>query len=201
MKLYHYTKISNFESIIQSDFLRFSNISNANDKRERYAELNDDIFKKCYYFCTTKCNVNAALWHHYANEHNGVCLELNLPDEDFDFNPIEYDGMIEDLNEVGISIGNARRFLSHKSKYWMYEEEIRAFYKKIPSVDNEGAYGINNASKYINSVVVGNGVRYEGLGEKTINTLKELKAKKKLFVISWYEGVGKVIENLSPKLL
>lgn len=199
MKLYHYTSISAFESIIKSDFWRFSSLEFANDKRERYADLNDDSFSKCHYLCTSEDNNNPVLWYHYTNKYNGVCLKLDLKDDDFDFIRIKYDHHSIRKN-IKVPENKAKEYLSHKSKHWAYENEIRAFYKGEPD-ELDGMLGIKNAKDLIKNIVIGNDVKYDTLTKETISYLKTFLNAKKLYGIFWEDGEGKTININPPELL
>lgn len=197
---FHYTNIQTFEAIVKSGFWRFSSLEDANDKRERYSNLNDDIFAECHYICASRNNTNAALWHHYANKHNGVCIEIEISSKDWKPTEIKYDGKRQDLNDASITIDEAREYLTHKSHCWRYEDEIRLFFNNTPCKDNEGYIGIKDGLKLIKSVTIGNGVKYNQISENAIRYLKSLNQKNALFAISWNQGEGNIIENLSPIL-
>lgn len=113
---FHYTNIQTFEAIVKSGFWRFSSLEDANDKRERYSNLNDDIFAECHYICASRNNTNAALWHHYANKHNGVCIEIEISSKDWKPTEIKYDGKRQDLNDASITIDEAREYLTHNHR-------------------------------------------------------------------------------------
>lgn len=199
---YHYTSVEKFEKIIESNFLRFSRLEDANDKRERYAGLNDDIFSSHYYISTCAQFNNAAMWYHYANKHNGVCIEFKFPAQTFEVVSIDYETPYSiDKNKIGITPEEAKEYLSHKSKCWIYEEEKRLFYiKKDKKQDKEDYYGMDNCLDYIGKIILGNNVNVDNLSEKTISFLKSIKGKNELYVISWEREDGRLVECLNPSL-
>lgn len=173
---------------------------NANDKRERYASLNDDAFSKCNYLCTSINNLNPALWYFYSDKHKGICIEFDFPDDVFDFVKIKYDNKYQNLN-FNIACNQAKEYLSHKSEYWGFEKEIRLFYKGEVCVDLEGYKGIYDCVKYIKSLTIGNDVEYHTLSKYVCKTIKQFLENKCLYTVLWHEGIGSVLENKSPVLL
>lgn len=199
---YHYTSVEKFERIVKSNFLRFSRLEDANDRRERYAKLNDEIFSSHHYICTCTRYNNAALWYHYADKHNGVCIELNIPEQLFHAVRINYKTPNTiNKNNINITPEEAKQYLSHKSKCWIYEEENRLFYiGDNKKQDKEGYFGIDNCLTYISKIILGNNLSIENLSKETITYLKSLKEHNKLYIISWEKEDGTPIKCLNPLL-
>ena len=71
------------------------------------------------------------MWYHYANIHNGVCIELKIPKHMFEVVKMGYDTKYTiDRNKIHITTEEAKKFLSHKSICGKYEDEKRIFYIK-----------------------------------------------------------------------
>lgn len=67
------------------------------------------------------------LWAHYANGFHGLAIEVDLPDDEPNIQPVSYRGVFEmlDIAEHARSDLTARRILFSKYHEWEYEEEIR----------------------------------------------------------------------------
>lgn len=65
------------------------------------------------------------LWSHYADSHQGCCLEVEVTSK---LNPyrVHYSSTIPDADTSGIT-----DILTHKSDYWKYEDEVRFFKDEI----------------------------------------------------------------------
>ncbi|WP_175726375.1 DUF2971 domain-containing protein [Burkholderia ambifaria] len=145
MKLYRYRQINtNTFSEIAERQAWFSKYSELNDPFEgRYVNKSSDIgmdvlIQKIRVCCFSKRNDNLLLWAHYAENHRGVCLEYDIPDEIFrtQFFPINYSAtqpVIEKINRYPVGDVNAGSLLMTmkdavflmKSEDWKYEEEWR----------------------------------------------------------------------------
>ncbi len=64
------------------------------------------------------------LWTHYAEGHKGCCIEI-IPKNWDVLEPINY---VDDLPTANNDT-EGRELLSHKSKLWQYEQEVRLFTK------------------------------------------------------------------------
>lgn len=88
----------------------------------------------------SKTNDNILLWSHYAENHTGVAIKLNLAkDPSFFVTPknIKYVKQYTPLNYLRDSKESIMDTLSTKSDDWEYEKEIRVYKSKV------GAYKIN----------------------------------------------------------
>lgn len=198
MLLYHYTTIESFEKIIETNFWKYTSPANTNDTRETNSFLNDEIFSKVRFICGSINNTNPAMWAHYAHGQNGVCIGLDLPEKNFIFKKINYDNLPCDNNKK-FDYNSAIEYLSYKSNAWSYENEIRAFLK----LSKDTIYcleGFNGCVQYIDSLVLGNNVKYDTLGEKTIKVVYELFDNNKLFGYLSNQGDAKALPICSPIL-
>lgn len=101
------------------------------------------------YICSlSKSYNNTLLWSHYADSHQGCCIEVEVT------SPLQCSDVMYDPN-LPVPTGSPSDtidVLSHKSPYWKYEDEVRYF---KPSKTVRGT----NASRYmkvkIKSVLLG----------------------------------------------
>lgn len=66
------------------------------------------------------------LWSHYANSHKGCCIEISTQNEKEQPVEIQYQSHLPEINDEM----EGRYLLSHKSKLWEYEDEVRYFQDK-----------------------------------------------------------------------
>lgn len=102
------------------------------------SNLNDMINKTSRFACFTEKATNLPMWNHYANGHEGVCLEYDTTSFLADCNidrlfPIKYIDKLPDgtlrLAERSIDYGAFMDyFLMHKLDDWSYEKEWRLIY-------------------------------------------------------------------------
>lgn len=145
MTLYKYKSFENlayFLDIIVRKRLYGATIKELNDPMEGYfssEEFNNEEWerirklKKEVRICSLSKNKdNALLWAHYANEHKGCCIEVEVTDDiswkRIDVNycssfPILRSGQSDD--EI------IEMLFKTKSDYWSYEDEVR-FVKHLP---------------------------------------------------------------------
>ncbi|MEX3960905.1 DUF2971 domain-containing protein [Paraburkholderia sp. EG286B] len=145
MKLYRYRQINtNTFSEIAEERAWYSKYSELNDPFEGiYVNRSNDIafdaliqkFRVC---CFSKRNDNLLLWAHYAENHRGICLEYDIPDDVHKktFFPITYSEsqpVLEkverfpagDPNAGALSFKIEDAVFLTKSADWKYEEEWR----------------------------------------------------------------------------
>lgn len=81
--------------------------------------------KKQLICCFSKDYRNTLLWSHYADSHQGCCLEVEVTSK---LKPLEvnYSANIPDISRCDIE-----GILTHKSKYWGYEKEVRFIKEEI----------------------------------------------------------------------
>lgn len=104
--------------------------------QETLDKIRQESFSKIGVTCFSKNNSNLLMWSHYANSHQGFCLEFDSKKEPFSkyFEVIyrsEIPNVISDLlfNEEN-NTESIRKLLSYKSIDWKHEEEIRVFHQE-----------------------------------------------------------------------
>jgi len=75
---------------------------------------------------------NGLLWTHYANQHKGCCIEVEVTAKVWEQKRIEYLDRMTNIDENSFSNDEdaINAILSQKSKDWEYEHEIRYIRKK-----------------------------------------------------------------------
>lgn len=79
------------------------------------------------FLCLTGKNDNLLMWAHYAQQHEGCCVKLDLlndVDLFFRIKSVDYDNNYLHYNYLR-NHGGAFDAICHKSKEWEYEEEYR----------------------------------------------------------------------------
>lgn len=166
MKVYKYRQINsdNLESL-ENDYFWASSIENLNDIQEGVFEtsileqqiqllsnieknssvdiresLNKflDYMKQCGVFSLSKTHTNEVLWSHYADSHQGFCIEydlnklMRLNTNSYEICDVDYvletpkvsidDFLLKDEHEKNMLL---KKIIATKAKRWSYEEEIR----------------------------------------------------------------------------
>jgi hypothetical protein len=167
MCLYKYNSLKNYEffvDILVRKRLYGATIRELNDPMEGYfcSEnfVNDEWeqlkgLKKSIRICSLTTNYrNALLWAHYANEHKGCCIEVDISkDNKWIKMPINYSSQAPVLN-TGINDEDAQNIVfGTKSDFWSYEDEIR-FIKKMPLTNGGKPYKAYLPVK-VNKVILG----------------------------------------------
>ena len=144
-RLYNYTKINkNTIRTILNEELWLSHVNNFNDPIDPAIKIlnekNNNIFQYLIDLiaigCISLTNDNFLMWSHYADKHEGICIEYDL--YDFINNPISnvilkkvdyVEKIINDRNAILTDKYNNQYrltdILSVKSKEWEYEKEYR----------------------------------------------------------------------------
>lgn len=98
--------------------------------------IRKEKFTKIGVSCFSKNNTNLLMWSHYADSHQGICLEFDSKYEPFSraFN-VEYKSEIPDINidllfEKEENSEFIEKLLSFKSLDWKHEKEIRVFHQE-----------------------------------------------------------------------
>lgn len=145
MTLYKYKSFENlayFLDIIVRKRLYGATIKELNDPMEGYfssEEFNNEEWerirklKKEVRICSLSKNKdNALLWAHYANEHKGCCIEVEVA-EDFSWKRIDvnYCSCFPTLHPGQSDDEIIEMLFKTKSDYWSYEDEVR-FVKHLP---------------------------------------------------------------------
>lgn len=67
---------------------------------------------------------NTLLWSHYADSHQGCCLEVDVTSK---LEPY----LVNYSQDIPEATRNIEEILTHKSMYWKYEKEVRYFKNEI----------------------------------------------------------------------
>lgn len=67
------------------------------------------------------------LWSHYADSHKGCCIEVSVVNEREQSTLVQYKTILPEIHDIE----EGKNLLSHKSKLWEYEDEVR-FFRKTP---------------------------------------------------------------------
>ena len=96
--------------------------------------IRQEKFAKIGVCCFSKNNTNLLMWSHYADSHQGICLEFDSKYEPFSKTfDVEYKSEIPNVNsdllfEEEENAESIKKLLSFKSIDWKQEEEIRIFH-------------------------------------------------------------------------
>ena len=153
--LYNYTKVNkdSLKNILNSQ-LWLSNSKTFNDpidpyiKKNTYNKLNDYILEKIKVACLTTHNDNTLMWSHYADKHQGICVEYDIRKimnkknivikrinysnkmniDNFFIN--YYKSILQNINieTDNYSINNITDLFIIKSREWKYEDEYRILF-------------------------------------------------------------------------
>ncbi len=103
---------------------------------ETLYSIRQEKFSKIGVCCFSKNNDNLLMWSHYADSHQGICLEFDTEYEPFSkaFN-VEYQSEIPDVNSDLLfdeekTAESIKKLLSFKSIDWKHEEEMRIFHEE-----------------------------------------------------------------------
>lgn len=80
--------------------------------------------------CFSKTYNEILMWSHYADNHNGICIEVEIDDllcSKIKIKDIEYKKNIQMLLRDDETTPDAIELLSKKITKWSYEKEVRAF--------------------------------------------------------------------------
>ncbi len=138
---FKYRTLNNFERIVDiliNHRLFGSNYHQLNDPMEGHFKdstnnklLRKDVYDKLdnTYICSASTSFkNALLWSHYANGHNGICIEFDVKSKQWEPYNVKYVTDLPDLKRVT----DYKSLLLCKSSLWKYEEEIRFLKEKTP---------------------------------------------------------------------
>ena len=111
--------------VIKKSRIHLDNPLDFNDPFETFAVTSLNNCKVC---CFSENNDILLMWSHYANKHQGVCIE-------FDLEKLEDNSFLDSLKAVNINkviygdipknINNLPVSLFYKTKDWEYEKEYR----------------------------------------------------------------------------
>lgn len=149
MTLYKYKDFEHFEffmGLLIKKRLYGATFQELNDPMEGYFisenfdesewETMRETKKKVRICSLSKTYDNALMWAHYAGEHKGCCIEVEIPDSTWRCLEVRYQTTMPKLTS-GINPDEAiDTIFGVKSDYWSYEQEVR--YVKIVQTTNEG---------------------------------------------------------------
>lgn len=141
MRLFYFTKLEHLPSILETG-IRSSALESVNDPYEISAikiypntkeliQLKDypQIFNKRF-ICLSGSYNNSLMWAHYADKHKGVCLGIDIKDDDVC--KVTYsESILEIYGKESLSLKDALSILTTKYKGWEYENEFRVFTNNI----------------------------------------------------------------------
>lgn len=139
--------------------------------------------------CLADTNKNQLMWSHYANNHEGFCLEYDLY-ELFDIGelllPVKYEG---EIVKGSINSGLSQEFMFRKSNVWEYEGEWRI----VKQVNDDKSYIDIDAPK-VKAIYMGCKINNE-LKEKLIEICKrrEIKLFESKICLNKYDIIFKEI--------
>ena len=91
----------------------------------------DELDKDRGLLCFSSNWHNPVMWSHYADRHGGVCLGLEIPDENLTKVSYVRDRLKVSASQLGVSDSDdeklALALLSTKFAHWKYESEYRSF--------------------------------------------------------------------------
>ncbi|MCP5534790.1 MAG: DUF2971 domain-containing protein [Akkermansiaceae bacterium] len=144
MKIYKYRsdEYEHLTDLLKSSEFHFSAWDKMNDPMEGYFRYYDHEHtkdrllqivnekRKIKICCFSMVPDDMLLWSHYANNHKGVCIEVDLDLDESSgvtFEPIRYKDDIQFIKKPDRSMRAVKDILSFKLSPWTYEREIRAF--------------------------------------------------------------------------
>lgn len=104
--------------------------------QETLNNIRKESLSKIGVCCFSKNNSNLIMWSHYADSHQGFCLEFDSNFEPFSKNfEVTYKSEIPDINadllfNEEVEPEFLQKLLSFKSIDWKHEEEIRVIHKE-----------------------------------------------------------------------
>lgn len=116
-----------FEFNIISDYL-FDNseIKPLNINQKIIKDKIENLINNLGVICYSTDDTNGLLWSHYADNHKGIILVFDAPQET-NIKKVKYQNIIQEINlenEADILI-EALKISTTKSDIWSYEEEFR----------------------------------------------------------------------------
>lgn len=153
--------LGRFYKLMSTRTWKFSECSRANDYREICTniladskELENEL-NKIRYSCFSKCSNIPPMWHFYAGNYSGVCLEFDVNrikeklGDSVEFFNIDYINLNEFSQKERNSHSDIKKYLRIKSEEWSYEKEVRMFYNGTENCDKL------DLLEYINRIYLG----------------------------------------------
>ncbi len=117
--------------------------------RSLWKILRSDVFGSVGVFCFSKSWRNPVIWSHYADNHRGLALGFEVPDENiqkmhYRKTPLRFSSRTlsnPDTPEAQREILEAIQKSSHvKFKHWEYENEVRSIENKGELIEDDGRF-------------------------------------------------------------
>ena len=138
MTLYKYKSLDHFEffmDLLIKKRLYGATFNELNDPMEGFFisenfsetewEAMREAKKKVRICSLSKTYDNALMWAHYADEHKGCCIEVEIPDSTWKCLEVQYQSTMPKLIS-GINPDEAiETIFGVKSDFWSYEQEVR----------------------------------------------------------------------------
>ena len=166
MRVFHFRSVKYGLKSLEERRLKISRIHELNDPFEILGAnlsnwdfrrvMNDtkrEISKTNGLLCFSKNWQNPVQWSHYADNHRGVCLEFDVPDDHLE--KVDY---VKERLDYGntIDLEIMKKYLKTKFEHWSYEEEYRAFISLDPAEEEDGKYFFNFGEELkLRTVIVG----------------------------------------------
>lgn len=165
MALYKYRSLSNperFIKILLDKKLYGSFFDELNDPMEGYFRYSKDIdedvknklmeIRKSTCICSlSRRNDIGIMWAHYADEHKGCCIELDVTAQSWKRVDITYDNSILQTGNKPLS---PEQLFERKTKQWINEEETR-YIKKSQLDKNNKTYKRHHLTISIKRIYMG----------------------------------------------
>ena len=166
MTLYKYKSLEHFEyfmDLLIKKRLYGATFKELNDPMEGYFISENfsesewvtmmEAKKKVRICSLSKTYDNALMWAHYAKEHKGCCIELEVPDSTWKCMDVQYHTTMPKLSS-GINSDKAiETIFGVKSDFWNYEQEVR--YIKVVQNTKEGKPFKANLPVHIKRILLG----------------------------------------------
>ena len=147
MRVYKFLEYKYGRQAIRERCLKVSRVESLNDPFEFLPfDLSDPAVRTVFLgfktsfssdkglLCFSRDWSNPVLWAHYADKHNGLCLGIDVREEDIfnmDYVDTLHDLKLEDLKESVATHdrGLVEKLMKSKFSHWKYEDEIRRWEK------------------------------------------------------------------------
>ena len=144
-KIYKFLSINEFtRDVILTEEFYFGDWEKMNDPMEGYFEYNpgetiqnnlDDLRNEKNKYgicCFSKKYDQVLMWSHYTDNHQGICIEIEIDEElcknnNIFISEIDYVHNIENIVGRDTTLLSVIGLLCKKIKIWKYEKEIRLF--------------------------------------------------------------------------
>lgn len=142
------------------DLLPFASADADRDHRLSLAITLDEMNARAGWVCFSRMWSNPVIWAHYAEQHHGLCLGFDVPDDVC--KPVRYVEEREPFPDLDAlseeeKLEATNRMLFTKYRQWEYEDEIRVSVRLDPATETEaGLYFMDfGDSMQLTQVIVG----------------------------------------------